>query len=196
MKKPSFALTAAAFLLLLVFAFVSGPITDRLLAPWAFEHAGRPALTGTWVGRLTTATGQSRAVWLELLLPEPRGRRGTRPWRQAPYGTLGGSARVCDQHGQIRSYTVDGKPADRHATQINFYAGPSERPVPNGLTLSWVKGTWDGANQLDLRVQLHVEKDGAAISGDSYPDTQSDAVLTLTRGGEAEFQADCDRLKQ
>lgn len=197
MKKASPALTGLAFLLLIVIAFGSGPLMDRLLAPWAFEQDGRPALTGSWVGRLTTATGQSRGVLLELLLPEPNRRRGfSRSWRQSPHGTLGGSARVCDPHGQVRSYTVDGKPADRQATHLTFFAGPSERPVPNGLTLSWVKGTWDGANQLDLRAQLHWEKDGAAISGDSYPDTQSEAVLALTRGGEAEFQATCDRLKQ
>jgi hypothetical protein len=195
-KKASPVWTGLAILVLLVIAFGSGPLMDRLFAPWAFDHEGRPALTGLWVGRLTTATGQSRGVLLELLLPKPNRRHGfTRSWRQSPHGTLGGSARVCDPQGQVRSYTVDGKPADRQATQINFFAGPSERPVPNGLTLSWVQGTWDGANQLDLRAQLHWEKDGAAISGDSYPDTQSEAVLTLTRGGEAEFQAVCDRLQ-
>lgn len=195
-KKPSPALVGLAFLFLLVLAFGLRPLMDRLLAPWAFEREGRPALTGSWVGLLTTASGQSRGVWLELVLPEPTGRRGRRSWKGSPYGKLGGTARVCDSRGEVRSYTIDGKPQDRHATRIAFHARPRETPAPEGLTINWVKGAWDGAQALDLAAQLHWEKDGAAISGGSYPDTQSEATLKMTRGGEAEFQAACDRLKQ
>jgi hypothetical protein len=197
MKKRSYALAGLTLLLAVAIAFLSGPLLDRLFAPWAFEHNGRPALTGSWVGLLTTATGQSHGVLLELLLPEPKGEEGlVRAWREAPYGALGGTARVCDQRGQVRSYTIEGEPEDRQATHLTFHANPSETPARDGLTISWVKGVWDGANTLDLRAQLYWEQDGSAVSGGSYPDTQSEAVLKMTRGDEEEFQAICDRVKQ
>lgn len=177
-------------------SFLAGPVFDRLFAPWAFEQAGRPALTGRWTGQLTTGTGRTHGVLLELVLPEPRGRGGlVRDWEGAPYGEIAGTARVCDERGQIRVYTIEGEPEDRRATQIYFYATPGETPAPNGLTISWVRGTWDGAGGLMLTAQLYWEQDGSAISGASYPDTLSEATLPMTRGGDQEFEAICNRVK-
>ena len=51
MKKPSSMLAGVIFLLTLGLAFVAGPLFDRVFAPWAFEQAGQPALTGRWVGQ-------------------------------------------------------------------------------------------------------------------------------------------------
>lgn len=57
-------------------AFLPAPLLDRLFLPWAFARADRPALTGSWVGSLTTATGRPRGVVFELRLPEPEGEGG------------------------------------------------------------------------------------------------------------------------
>lgn len=175
---------------------MSGSLFDRLLAPWAFEQSGRPPLTGYWVGNLTTATGQTYGVLLEIRLPEPKGRGGlVRDWENAPYGEFAGTARSCDANGQLRVYTVEGEPDDRQASQITFYATPSEEPAPNGLTLSWVKGVWDGGSSLTLTAELYWRQDEAAISGPEYPDTQSDAVLPMIRGTEEDFQTICDQIR-
>jgi hypothetical protein len=193
MKKQSYS--CIVLIIALAIALLSAPLLDRLLLPWAFEHANSPALTGSWVGSLTTATGHQRGVVLELRLPEPKGEEGlVRDWHGAPYGELEGTARVCDELGQIHSYTLEGEPENRQATRLSLYATPSESPVPEGLTLSWMNGTWDHANRIELKVQFYWEQDGSSISGGGYPDTQTDATLALTRGGDAEFQALCAGL--
>ena len=177
----------------IVFTILPGPLLDRLFLPWAFEHADRPALTGSWVGSLTTATSRPLGVVLELRLSEPEGEDGlVRDWRSAPYGGLEGTARICDEHGEVRSYTIEGEPENRQATQLYFYATPIETPQPEGLTPSWINGAWDRANRLALTVQFYWEKDGAAITGGEYPDTEADAALEMTRGSDAEFQTICD----
>jgi hypothetical protein len=190
----------ATLILLIVgaaIALLASRLYDRLFAPWAFERAGQPALVGSWVGSLTTATGRQRGVHLEILLPEPGGEAGlVRDWENAPYGEFGGTGRMCDDGGQVRAFTIDGEPDNRRATHLHFHMSPVEKPAPEGLTPNWVKGVWDRANTLDLRVQLHWEKDGAAISGGDYPDTQGEAALNMTRGGDADFQAVCARLRR
>lgn len=192
-RQPfKFIATVIVFGLILAIAFLSGPLLDRLFLPWAFANASRPALPGAWVGTLTTATGGRRGVVLEMYLPEPKGRRGLRrDWRTAPYGELEGTLQMCGADGQMRSYTVEGNPDDRQATHLHFYSTPVEKPAPEGLTSNWYKGSWDGANKLDFTVTFHWEKDGAAISGGEYPDTEGPATLAMTRGGRAEFQSIC-----
>lgn len=173
-------------------AFLPAPLLDRLFLPWAFARADRPALTGSWVGSLTTATGRPRGVVFELRLPEPEGEGGlVRDWRSAPYGALEGTARVCDERGQVRSYTIEGEPENRPATRLYLYATPVETPAPEGLTFSWIRGAWNRAHRLDLSVQFYWAKDGAAISGPDYPDTQTHATLEMTRGNDTQFQAIC-----
>ena len=195
MKKRSSMLASVIFIIFFWLIYLAGPLLDKLFAPWAFEQLGRPALTGSWIGQLTTATGQARGVLLGILLPEPEGRAGlVRDWEYAPYGEIAGTASLCDERGLMHVYTIDGEPEDRQATHIIFHVKPSESPAPNGLTISWVNGTWDGAHNLSLLVQLYWEQDGSAITGGNYPDTQSEAMLPMTRGGEEDFEVICDHL--
>ena len=60
-------------LVVLVGVYVATTFFSRRLDmwrfPWAYEGSGRPTLTGTWVGSLTTATGQRRGVIMEMHLP-------------------------------------------------------------------------------------------------------------------------------
>jgi hypothetical protein len=184
-----------ALAIIIGIAFFSRWLFDWLLLPWAFERAAGSAVTGNWVGSLTTATGRPLGVVLELSLPEPKGGGGfVRDWENAPYGELEGTARVCEPSGEVHSYTVEGEPENRQATRLSLYATPSESPAPEGLTFSWMNGNWDRVDRLTLTVQFYWKKDGASISGPEYPDTQSDAVLELTRGGEVDFQTICASL--
>jgi hypothetical protein len=196
-QSPGFLAWMLVIIALVASALLPWRVLDRLFLPWAFEHGGRPALTGDWVGALTTATGRPRGVRFEMYLPEPGGDAGlVRDWRSAPYGELAGTARVCDERGQVRSYTIDGEPEDRQATRLSLHASPAETPAPEGLTLSWIKGAWDRAGRLDLLVTFYWEKDGAAISGAAYPATRAEAALRMTRGGAAEFRAVCARARR
>jgi hypothetical protein len=196
MNKPS---TGRARLLLLIPALVLGivlvaPLLDRLLLPWAFDD---PALTDSWVGSLTTATGRQRGLLLELRLPAAEGRSGlVRDWENAPHGELAGQARMCDEQGQVRVYLIDGEPENFRATRLSFHLSPVETPAPEGLTPNWVQGTWNRSNRLDLRVAFHWRNDGASISGPEYSDTMAEAALTLERGGEAEFKTICAHVLQ
>jgi hypothetical protein len=196
-KRPSQVIGAIVVLIIiLAITFLAGPSLDRLFLPWAFERADRPALIGVWVGTLTTASGDQRGVMLELVLPEPSGRRGLRrDWRSAPYGEVEGTLQMCAEDGQMRSYAIEGNPEDREARRLHFYSTPAEQPAPEGLTSNWYNGTWDGANRLDFTVTFHWAKDGAAISGPDYPDTEAPATLTMRRGGMTEFQSSCAQLE-
>jgi hypothetical protein len=196
-KQPSKSIALIiAIGIILAIAFLASPLLDRLFLPWAFESADHPALPGTWVGTLTTATGGQRGVLLEMYLPEPKGRRGLRrDWRNDPYGELAGTLQMCNTDGQMRSYTIEGEPDDRGATRLHFYSTPVEKPLPEGLTSNWYNGTWDSANNLTFTVSFHWQKDGAAISGPDYPDTQADASLTMTRGDEVKFQTRCAQME-
>src|ERR1043165_1380295 len=39
---------------------------DRQRFPWAYAESGRPTLTGTWVGSLTTGRGERRMLLLVI----------------------------------------------------------------------------------------------------------------------------------
>jgi hypothetical protein len=78
MRKQSKGCAGLIFAGAVIVAITLGaaPLLDRLFLPWAFEN-NSPTLTGSWVGSLTTLTGQPRGVPMELWLPEPKGKR----WR-------------------------------------------------------------------------------------------------------------------
>jgi hypothetical protein len=170
-------------------------VLEHTFARWAFGIDGGPPLADEWVGRLTTATGRPRAVYLELELAESHARRSTRVGRGAPNGAMDGTLRSCDERGTVREYTVDGAPADRDATQFSIHAKPVEQPPSDGLTFSWIKGRWDGADRLELAPSFFWRKGTGAISGPDYPDTQGETSLPMRRGAEADFRAACEAVR-
>jgi hypothetical protein len=100
---------------------------EHTFARWAFGIDGGPPLADEWVGRLTTATGRPRAVYLELELAESHSRRRrTRVGRGALNGRFDGTLRSCDERGTVREYTVDGTPEDRDASRCSIHAKPVE----------------------------------------------------------------------
>ena len=191
MKKGLFALA------LLACVYVAGNFfwrrVDRWRFPWAYAESGKPTLTGTWVGSLTTATGQRRGVIMEMHLPDISGRK--RKTRRTRFGNLEGTARTCDERGEIRSLTLSGKPDNKEATQLHLMTVPATNPPPDGLTLNTAKGLWDQGNTLHLQAGFYYRKGTGAISGSEYPDTEKDALLHMTRGGDAEFRRACNAIR-
>ena len=184
-------------LVLLVVVYVAGNAFSRRLDmwrfPWGYEASGKPTLTGTWVGSLTTATGQHRGVIMEMHLPDISNRK--RKVRRARFGDLVGTARTCDERGEVRSLTLSGKPDNKEATKLHLMTIPAEKPPLDGLTLNTAEGLWDQGNTLHLQAGFYYRKGTGAISGSDYPDTEKDALLHMTRGGDAEFRRACDAIR-
>jgi hypothetical protein len=166
---------------------------DRWRFPWGYESSGKPTLTGTWVGSLTTATGQHRGVMMEMHLPDISNQR--KKYRRTRYGDLEGTARTCDERGETRSLTLSGEPQNREATQLQIMTVPAENPPADGLTLNTAKGLWDQGNTLHLQAGFYFRKGTGAITGPEYPDTEKEALLHMTRGGDAEFRRACDAIR-
>ena len=184
-------------LALLVCVYVAGNFFSRRLDmwrfPWGYAESGKPTLTGTWVGSLTTATGQHRGVFMEMHLPDISNRK--RKVRRTRFGDLEGTARTCDERGEIRSLTLSGKPDNKDATQLHVMTIPAETPPLDGLTLNTAEGLWDQGNTLHLQAGFYYRKGTGAISGSEYPDTEKKALLHMTRGGDAEFRRACDAIR-
>lgn len=87
-------------------------------------------------------------------------------------------------------------PDARDASRMHVTLTPAEKPAPPGLTPGNFRGIWDLANTLHVEASRYFEKDGNAITGADYPDTQKPATLHMTRGAEPEFQVACGRVKQ
>jgi hypothetical protein len=168
--------------------FVVNRQLDAFLYAWDNRSSGRPTLSGTWVGRLTTGSGRPRGVFMELHRWKPQ--RGL----DCPTcAHIEGTALVCDERGGSQRYRVGGEPGDRHATTLHLGVSPVAQPPPDGLELSSMRGRWDGVNALPLEAQFHWRKGASAISGSDDPDTKY-VPLPMRRGTEDEYRAVCRAL--
>jgi len=168
---------------------------DRSRARWAFGIDGRAPLADSWVGRLTTATGKRRAMLLELRLRESTVETGQNVSRQSRHGRIAGTMRACDEGGAVREYVIDGTAEDRDAARFAIHARPVEEIQPDGLTFSWLHGRWDGADRLELATSFFWRQGASAITGFSYPDTETQPTASMTRGGAEAFRALCAAIR-
>ena len=166
---------------------------DARRYPWASESAGRPALVGSWVGQVRTASGGKRGVLLLLALPD---RASNARDQQRPFGALAGSGKNCDEAGTVRTFTVTGAPDNRDGTRLHLEMAPVETPSPHGLSLSTASGMWDQANVLHLDAHFSFSRDGQLVTGAENPDTQKGTTLHMERGADPEFQRVCASLRQ
>ena len=162
----------------------------KVLYPWSDTSGGRAALVGTWVGEMRTGRGEPRGVLLELERYQSTGR-----------GICGrcnnvvGTARSCDGRALVREYTIWGTVADRRGSALRMGLTPNPDPPPDGLALSHLRGTWDGADALALEASQHVRRGVSAITSSDDPDTGRDHPLPLRRGTDAEWRSLCARLR-
>ena len=171
-----------------------GRTVDRARFPWGYPDSGHPALAGTWVGPLVTASGQRLGMLMDLeLAPLDRGRRRSAPlFRTRRSHWLEGRVLVCTIPGGIRRLKASGKPDDTN-TASTFHLGtsPADTVGPDGLQPSTIKGRWDGGDKVDLTVSLYMRKGRSAVSSTGDPDTGPDQHTTLRRGTEAQFNSLC-----
>jgi hypothetical protein len=170
-----------------------GKTIDRARFPWGYPDSGHPALAGTWVGPLVTASGQRLGMLMDIeLAPLDRGRRRAPLFRTRRSHWLEGRVLVCTIPGGIRRLKASGKPDDAStASTFHLGASPADTLGPDGLAPSTIRGRWGGGDTVDLTVSLYMRKGKSAISSTGDPDTGPDQHATLRRGTEAQFNSLC-----
>jgi hypothetical protein len=169
---------------------------DRFRYPWAYASSGRPTLTGSWVGTLTSGGGVRRAALLDLRL-EPRrfGRRSGRRARGARgRRALVGEVRLCGNPAGEQRFTAYGGHEDAAASRFRLALSVADSVPPDGLAPSHLRGRWDGGDSLAFEADLYLRRGASAISGTDDPDTGPPATIHMGRGDEAAFRALCARL--
>ena len=170
---------------------------DMWRFPWGYAESGKPTLTGTWVGPLTSGSGQRLAMLVDIqLAPLDYHRRRSSIIRTRRNTWLIGRVFVCGGSASVKHFTAYGTPDDE-ATASRFHLGlsPSDSVPPDGLAPSNVRGRWDGRDALAVETSLYLRRGKSAISSSADPDTRGATPLTMKRGTEAEFNSLCGRLR-
>ena len=185
-------------LALFVFALDAiGARIDRARFPWGYESPGKSTLAGTWVGPVTTGSGQRLGMLIDMkLAPLDYHRRRHAPMFRTRRATwLIGRVLTCKGPGRPNEFVLDGDPEDNGASRFRLSMHPrADSLMTDGLAPSHMKGRWGGSDSIDLEVALHLRRGKSAISTSADPDTGRDTPVTLTRGTEAQFTALCSRL--
>ena len=175
---------------------------DQRRFPWAYAETGRPTLTGTWVGSLTTNRGARRALYLDLRLKpldveSARRRRGRYNGLYRRRGTdmLVGELRMCGGPKGEQRFTVTGHPVADDASRFALGFHPADSVPPDGLAPSHLRGAWDQRDSLRIEADLHVRQGKSAITNSADPETGQPQPGTLHRAGANEYPALCRRLR-
>lgn len=192
-KGLSFPGVAVFFVAALLVIFALSYAIDCVFNPWAHSPTGKPTLTGTWVGHVTTASGQARALFLDL-------RRSTN--RKGNYSTcrgcprMEGAAKLCGGEAGVIAYEIWGGPDDWGGTRFHLSAGQAKgQPVRAGLQASGMRGEWSGGDALGMALDFsRYDERGASHSRSDDVDVNQPAKFTMARGVEGDFQMECAKL--
>jgi len=170
---------------------------DQHRFPWAYARSGRPTLTGTWVGSLTTARGARRGLYLDLEL-EPlrfgRGRRGG-AYRRAGSDKLVGELRMCGGPNGEQQFELHGTELTSDASRFRLgFRVPDGTQPPDGLAPSFLRGMWNGRDSLRVEADLYLRRGESAITDSADPVTGAPQPGALHRADAREFSATCHRL--
>ena len=192
----SFILAIAAVGLFVYGLEIIGDRLDRTRFPWGYDAPGKSTLAGTWVGTVTTGSGQKLGMLLDMrLAPLDYHRRRPPIIRTRRSTWLIGKVLTCTGSGRPNEYELDGDPDDSKASRFRLSMHPkADSLVTDGLAPSHMKGRWGGRDSIDLEISLHLRRGKSAISNSADPDTGRDTPATLNRGTEAQFTALCSRL--
>lgn len=193
----SWILSIGALVLLVLGLEFAADRLDRRRFPWGYETPGTPTLAGTWVGPLTSGSGQRLGMLIEMrLAPLDYHRKRGQAFRTQRSTWLIGRVLTCTGRGRPNEYEMDGAPDgdNRNASRFRLSMHPkNDSLVTDGLAPSHMIGRWGGKDSIDLEVSLHLRRGKSAISSTDDPDTGRDQRVTLNRGTEADFTALCGR---
>lgn len=142
-----------------------------VLNPWS------RTLPGAWVGTAVFGPGDERVVAMTLV---------SYPGQERGDSDLDGEAVVCGPAGSMR-YQVYGYVADRAASRLTLDL--DEETQGEGIYLTDLKGTWDGADELVLTSELRLFGP-EGVSDSSIPDPPPTTV-TLRRTTDEAVEAAC-----
>lgn len=184
----------------LVFALVLGmdyvgKRIDMQRFPWAYAESGRPTLTGTWVGSVTTGGGKHLGMLVDMqMAPLDYHRRRGRLFRTRRSSWLIGRVEVCSAPGRVQGFKASGVPTDDNASHFRLSLSPVDSLPLDGLAPSHLRGQWDGRDALALEASLYLRRGKSAITSSGDADTGRDAHVAMKRGTESELKALCARL--
>jgi hypothetical protein len=192
-KRAVGCLGALVFLVVGMF-FVGGAsyLIDCAFNPWAHSPTGRPTLVGSWVGRVTSPSGQARALFLEMHR-STTSRGGYSTCHTCP--RIEGTAKLCGSEADVRPHDVWGGPdswdGSRFHLQVATAKGQQPRP---GLQAGSMRGAWSGdALDMSMLFRFYNER-GAGVYASDNPDVNVPAKFAMARGGETDFLAECRKL--
>lgn len=174
-----------------------GDRVDRARFPWGYETPGKSTLAGTWVGPVTTGSGQRLGMLIEMrLAPLDYGRRRRVPIiRTRRSRWLIGRVLTCTGPGKPNEFELDGDPEADGASRFRLSMHPRVDSLNvDGLAPSHMKGMWGGADAINLEISLHLRRGKSSISNSADPDTGRDTPATLNRGTETQFTTLCNTL--
>ena len=173
---------------------------DQRRFPWAYEETGRPTLTGSWVGTLTTALGTRRAMYLVLELRpldfdfgSGRHRRRGNVFRRAQSDKLVGELRMCGGPA-LQRFTLHGNELADDASRFRLSFAVADSVPPDGLAPSHLRGAWNRRDSLRIEADVYLRRGASAITDSADPETGRPQQGALHRAGESEFRALCGRL--
>ena len=191
-------LIAALLLFVLGLDFAASRL-DKRRFPWGYETPGTPTLAGTWVGPVTSGSGQRLGMLIEMrLAPLDHHRRRSQMLRTRRSTWLIGRVVTCNGRMNPEAYEMDGRPDgdNRNASRFRLSMHPvNDSSAYEGLAPSHMQGRWQGRDAIDLLVSFHLRKNRSAITSSDDPDTGRDTPVTLNRGTEADFNSLCGRLR-
>ena len=174
---------------------------DQRRFPWAYAETGRPTLTGTWVGSLTTNRGARRGLYLDLqLMPidfeSGRRRRGgaNRVFRRATSDKLVGELRMCGGPRGEQRFTLHGNNVTDDASRFRLSFSPADSVPPDGLAPSHLRGAWNGRDSLRIEADLYLRQGASAITNSADPETGPPQPGALRRADPNEYPRTCRAL--
>jgi hypothetical protein len=183
---------------LFVFALdIIGDRIDRARFPWGYDAPGKSTLAGTWVGPITTGSGQRLVMLIDMRLAplDYHRKRRTPIVRTRRMTWLIGRVLTCAGPGRPNEFELDGDPEDSKASRFRLSMHPRVDSLnADGLAPSHIKGWWGGGDSIDLEISLHLRRGKSAISNSADPDTGRDTPATLKRGTESQFTTLCSSL--
>ncbi len=166
---------------------------DFLVNPWAYSLTGKPILPGTYIGQVTSHSGQTRELFLDL----HRSNSGDGYSNCNTCSRIDGKAQMCGDGGEVLNYEIWGGPYNWSGSRFHL----STRHVGEGhlgLQAGGIRGEWTGDTlNVGMIFSLQVKKGGVVYSAD--PDLNVPVKFTMVRGSEADFLSACrelDSLKQ
>ncbi len=165
---------------------------DSLYAPWAWGWAGRPTLTGEWVGTFKLPEGQRGAAYLNLTHDLNKDFYGSRILPTLP--PLAGAARDCFRESGIQTYALSGG-ASGGGDDVLLDFSAQKPTVPNYAPQT-LKGSWNGSDLTLAGTFVIILDTKGSTMVKSEPNQTQPTTIVFHKASPADFVKACQTLGQ